>query len=130
MILGIGIDLVEISRLERALCRWGDRLTQRLFTPEEWESCASKARQREWSAGRLAAKEAFLKALGTGLAHGIRWRDVEILRGESGEPRIRLAGRAQEIFEEMRMTRAWLSLSHQGGFSVAVVVLEGNGHEA
>jgi holo-[acyl-carrier protein] synthase len=126
MILGIGTDLVEIQRLERAMHRWGERLARRVFTAEEWDVCSRKARPGECLAARFAAKEAFLKALGTGLARGIRWTDVEVPGGR-GAPLLRIRGRAREIFEEKGMSRIWVSLTHEGAYSGAVVVVEGEG---
>jgi holo-[acyl-carrier protein] synthase len=125
MILGVGIDLVEIPRLEKALERWGDRLIKRIFTHDEWRACASRTKLAECLAGRFAAKEAFFKALGTGLAQGMSWTDVEIVRGEDSEPRIHTRGKAHELVRNRGMRRIWLSLSHQGEYSVAAVVLEG-----
>ena len=127
MILGIGIDLVEIVRLERALARWGERLARRLFTSRERETCESRARAGQCFATRLAAKEAFLKALGTGLARGIRWQDMELLRPEGQPPSLGVTGKALEILQQRGGTRVWVSISHEGGFSVAVVVIEGQG---
>jgi holo-[acyl-carrier protein] synthase len=125
MILGIGIDLVEVSRMERAISRWGDRMVDRLFHPGEMESCRRRAQPAECLAAAFAAKEALLKALGTPLARRIGWRDVELLRAEGHAPTIRLTGMAQDLFREMGGTRTWVSISHQGGFSVAVVIIEG-----
>jgi holo-[acyl-carrier protein] synthase len=125
MILGMGIDLVEIPRFERALDRWGLRLADRLFSDEEWEACGRRARPGECLAAGFAAKEAFLKALGTGLSGGIQWRDVELVRGRGAAPSIRIRGKAHEVFHGMGMERIWVSLSHEGTFSVAAVVIEG-----
>jgi holo-[acyl-carrier protein] synthase len=125
MILGIGVDLVEIARLERALDRWGERLSRRLFTRDECQACANRQRTAECLAARFAAKEAFFKALGTGLAHGMAWTDVEVIRGEGMAPRIQIRSKAGEIFRSKGMQRIWVSLSHQGAYSVAAVVIEG-----
>lgn len=125
MILGLGIDLVEIRRLERALDRWGERLMHRLFTPTERESCERRVRLGESLAGTFAAKEALFKAMGTGLAQGLSWTQVEVVREKKRAPVMRVSGKAQERLLRMGMKRIWLSLSHEGAYSVAAVVIEG-----
>lgn len=125
MIIGIGIDLVQVGRLRRALDRHGVRLRQRLFTTGEQADCASQRDPAECLAARFAAKEAALKALGTGKVAGFRWTDLEIKRSESGRPSLALSGQVQEHAERLGVRRLWVSLSHDGGKAVALVVLEG-----
>lgn len=123
-IAGIGIDLVEIPRLERVISRWGERISRRLFTDKERESCSARARPGQCLAGSLAAKEAFFKALGTGKAHGMAWKEVEVERQEGTPPAIRMSGRTEEIFKAKGMGKIWLSLSHEGCWSIAMVVID------
>ncbi len=125
MIVGIGIDLVHIQRLRSALERHGERLRRRLFTAGELADCESQRDPAECLAARFAAKEAALKALGTGKIAGFRWTDLEVRRSGSGRPRMALSGRARERGEEIGVRRLWVSLSHDGGQAVALVVLEG-----
>ncbi|HEY5512949.1 MAG TPA: holo-[acyl-carrier-protein] synthase [Geomonas sp.] len=124
MIFGIGVDTVEIARFERFLHEGNDALFQRLFTPVEIEYCAGKRRSAQHYALRFAAKESLLKALGTGLRDGLCWKDVEVVNDHLGKPDLRLYGRALEMFREAGLSSCYLSLSHDAGSAVAMVVLE------
>ncbi len=130
MILGVGIDLVEVARFEASLGAWGGRLERRLFTPAEAAYCRAQRRAGLAFAARFAAKEAFVKALGTGLAGGIRWVDVEVRRDGRGRPVLGLEGAARAEADGRGVRAAHLSLAHDSGYAVAVVVLEGDGVEA
>lgn len=123
MVLGLGIDIVEVARIEKALTP-GDALARRVFTESELEYCLARKNRYQHFAGRFAAKEAALKALGTGWQDGIRWKDVEILAGEKGRPVLKLAGRAQEIFEGLGAQRAMVTITHATDYAVAAVVIE------
>lgn len=125
MIIGIGIDLIEISRIEAALTRYGERFLHRVFTPDEIAYARRKHHPASHLAGRFAAKEAALKALGTGKSGGIRWRDVEILPSPGGKPRIELHGRAQEHLRTLRGRRVHVSISHGRDLAIAAVIIEG-----
>jgi holo-[acyl-carrier protein] synthase len=125
MISGTGIDIVDISRFERFVRENNELLFNRLFTLRESAYCAGKRRSAQHYAIRFAAKEAFLKALGTGLRDGIGWRDMEVVNDPFGKPELHLAGRAEEIFRQRALTRIFLSLSHDGNFAIASVILEG-----
>jgi holo-[acyl-carrier protein] synthase len=125
MILGIGVDIVEVGRMRRALKRHGQRLEQRVFTPAERSDCAGRADQDLALAARFAAKEACLKALGTGWAEGLSFRQVEVNRGRDGRPTLRLHGAAAALADRRGVTATHVSLSHQPSVAVAVVVLEG-----
>lgn len=125
MIVGVGVDMVEVARLEAALGAWGARLERRLFTPAEVTYCRAQRRAGPAFAARFAAKEALAKALGTGLAHGVRWVDVEVRRDGQGRPVLALAGAARAEAEGRGVRAAHLSLAHDGGYAIAVVVLEG-----
>jgi holo-[acyl-carrier protein] synthase len=124
MILGIGMDLVKVSRIEKALGRWGERFQNKVFTPGEIRYCLGKKKPSSSFAARFAAKEAFVKALGIGIRRGVHWRDVEVQRGPLGRPVLRLNGKAAEICRKERIEGHFLSLTHDGDYSGAVVILE------
>ncbi len=124
MIVGIGIDLVEVERLRAALARHGERARRRLFTSREVRECEERTDPDQCLAARFAAKEAALKALGSGKQPAIRWTDLEVVRAESGAPRLELGGGARALAQRMGVARAWVSLSHEAGLAIALVVLE------
>ena len=124
MIYGIGIDLVKVKRIEEALERWGERFQNKVFTPGEVRYCLQKKTPSPNFAARFAAKEAFVKALGIGIRRGVHWKDVEVQRGSLGRPVLKLNGRAVEICQKERIEGLFLSLTHDGEYSGAVVVLE------
>ena len=124
MIYGIGVDLVKISRVERVLARWGDRFVRRVFTESESEFCHKRAFPSSSFALRFAAKEAFSKALGTGMRRGVRWKDIEVFHFPGGRPGLRPLGRALEICRERKIAGYHLSLSDEVDYGVAMVVLE------
>lgn len=124
MIQGLGVDLVDISRLERALERWGQRFLQRVFTSGEIERCLHRARPGSCLAVRFAAKEAFGKALGLGMQQGLRWRDIEIAADNLGKPGLKLHNQAQRLLARIGAEKTWVSLADEGGFAIAVVILE------
>lgn len=126
MIFGVGIDLVSIQRLEEVLQRWGDRFVKRVYTEQEADFCFKRAYPASPLALRFAAKEAFSKAIGLGMRKGVRWRDIEVFHYPGGRPGLRLQGRPSEICSEKQITRSHLSLSDEGRYAVAVVILEGN----
>lgn len=124
-IVGLGIDLAPVDRIARMRVRHGDRFLDRIFTPEEQAYALGRPRRLdEHLAARFAAKEAVLKALGTGLTEGIRWTDIAVARSSSGEPQIVLAGAAAGVAERLGARRWHLSLSHAGGMAAASVVAE------
>jgi holo-[acyl-carrier protein] synthase len=127
MILGIGVDLCEVERIEAAIARHGERFLQRIYTPAEQAYCESKINRMERFAGRFAAKEAAMKALGTGWRRGVAWRDFEVARAESGQPIIRLHGAAREIAEQMGVQRALVTITHTKSMAMAQVVMEDGG---
>lgn len=124
MIFGTGVDIVEIARFEHFLEQGNDSLFQRIFTPSEIEYCAAKKHSAQHYALRFAAKESFLKALGTGLRDGLSWKDMEVVNDQLGKPELRLCGRALEKFTEAGLSSCFLSLSHDAGCAIAMVVLE------
>ena len=124
MIVGLGLDISEIDRIEAALKRHGAAILQRLYTPEEVAYCESHRNKFERYAGRFAAKEAGMKALGTGWRRGVRWRDFEVVRQASGKPTLRLAGVALQIAQGMGVKNISLSITHSGNLALAEVIFE------
>lgn len=122
MELAAGIDLLEINRLRESVASHGDRFLQRIFTPRELEENAQKI---ESLAGRFAAKEAVAKALGCGIG-AVSWKEIEILRAESGAPQLVLHGAARQMASEKGLVTWSLSLSHSHSHAVAVAVAIGN----
>lgn len=122
MILGLGTDLVAVSRVDAVLARHRERFLERVFTPTELADCLGRARPGRHLAARLAAKEAAMKALGTGWGLGIRWQDVEVQSGGSTAPSLRLQGEAKRRAEARGIRQAFVSLSHDGDYAIAVVV--------
>jgi holo-[acyl-carrier protein] synthase len=124
MVLGVGTDLMEIARIERSIARFGDAFLHRVFTPAEVAYCQAKKNSGESFAARFAAKEAGAKALGTGISHGVSWREFEVRRKPGQRPELYLSGRAQEIAEHLGIKRLSLSLTHSRELSMAVVIAE------
>jgi holo-[acyl-carrier protein] synthase len=124
MIVGTGIDIIEVPRVAAAIERFGQRFLQRLFTEAEIRYCESKANRVERYAARFAAKEAGLKAIGTGWRGGIAWTEVEVRREPSGRPTLAFSGKAAEFAATLGVQRASLSLSHTAGHAIASVILE------
>lgn len=124
MVLAIGIDVVEIQRIERAAERLGDKFLDRIFTDEERAYCDSRASRFVHYAGRFAAKEAAMKALGTGWAEGVAWREVVILPSGVGAPQLTLSGNALERFRAIGAARSHVSISHTHTVAVAQVLFE------
>jgi len=124
MIYGIGVDLVNIGRMSRAIERWGNRFTARIFTPQEIDFCMQSQRSVSRFALRFAAKEAFSKALGMGMRRGIRWRDIEVFHHPSGRPDLAIAGKALMVCRNEGISSWHISLSDEADYGIAVVVLE------
>jgi holo-[acyl-carrier protein] synthase len=124
MIYGIGFDLVRVSRIAEALERWGERFQKKVFTPGEIRYCLQKRNAAPHFAARFGAKEALVKALGIGIRRGVHWRDVEVRRGPLGRPVLKVHGRALEICQKEGIEALFLSLTHDGDYSGAMVVLE------
>jgi holo-[acyl-carrier protein] synthase len=122
---GVGLDLVSVSRFRGSLDRWGRRLLDRLFTPSEQSYCLSKGRPEIHLAGRFAAKEALMKAIGTGFARGIRFSDIEILPAGGGPPKIALHGQALVISYASQLSEFHLSITHSGDYAAACVIATG-----
>jgi holo-[acyl-carrier protein] synthase len=124
MIVGTGIDIAEVPRIRHSIERFGDRFLQRIYTTGEIRYCDSKANRVERYAARFAAKEAAMKALGTGWSHGVRWRDCEVVRLPGGRPAIMFHGKAGEFAARLGVKNAALSISHTAEQAIAQVILE------
>jgi holo-[acyl-carrier protein] synthase len=126
MIIGIGIDVIEVERILRAIDHpeWGERFRARVYTPGEVAYCAERRRYAESFAARFAAKEATMKALGRGFGGGIGWREIEVVRGR-GRPRLVLSGIALERARAIGASRWHLSLTHTATTAAAYVIAEG-----
>ncbi len=114
MIVGTGIDLVEIERIQHSMDRYGKRFLDRVYTAAEQAYCLRKRKAAESFAARFAAKEAGAKALGTGISHGVNWLEIEVVREPGGRPTLRFHGRAAEIAARLGARRAALSITHTG----------------
>lgn len=124
MILGTGVDIIEVPRMRASIERFGDHILKRLFTDAEIAYCDSKLNRFERYAARFAAKEAGLKAIGTGWRGGISWRDVEVKREKSGRPTLAYTGKAAEIAARLGVQKTFLSLSHTEEHAIAYVIVE------
>jgi len=125
MIIGIGIDVIQNDRLGDSIKRFGDRFLNRIYTEGEIGYCKKCANPEIHYAARFAAKEAAFKALGTGWAAGVKWKDIEVERLESGKPELHLYGEALARATAMGTTRFYVSLTHDQLVSCAVVIFEG-----
>lgn len=125
MIIGIGVDIVNIQRIEKAVERHGEMFIEKVFTEEEVSALKGEKLMSANLAARFAAKEAVLKALGTGMSNGIGFRDVEVTREKGESPEITLYGKAKELAESLGVKKVHLTLSHDGGIAVAFTVFEG-----
>lgn len=126
-IVGIGLDLVKISRVRDLAETWQDRFLDRVYSPAERDDCLRRAAPYASLAGRFAAKEAILKALGTGWARGIRWQDIQVLNDGTGRPRAVVGGRAGALLREAGVTAVHVSLSHDTDYAVAEAILTSDG---
>lgn len=124
MLVGTGIDMVEIHRIAQSIERFGERFLSRVFTPGEIAYCQSKKNSAESFAARFAAKEAAAKALGTGIQHGVTWKELEVRREPGRRPHLHLSGRAKEIAARLGVRHISLSLTHSNTTAMAAVHLE------
>ncbi len=131
MILGVGVDLIEVARIRRALenPRIGQRVRERVFTDREVEYCERRKRKYESYAGRFAAKEAVMKALGRGWGRKVGWLDIEVVLAVSGEPGISLHDKASSFARELGIEHFSLSITHTESYAIAYLIAEGRGAE-
>ena len=124
MLAGIGVDIVEISRFQHLLSRFGERISRRLLTDKELEQFNKRGQSLSFIASRFAAKEAASKALGTGIAKGINFHSIEVVNDSSGKPELVFHGVAKEMLQQRNITHSLLSLSDEKNYVVAMAVLE------
>jgi holo-[acyl-carrier protein] synthase len=127
MILGIGTDLAEVGRIRRSIAQFGDRFVHRIYTDQERAYASSKANAAERFAARFAAKEAGMKAIGTGWRRGVTWKDFEVVNERSGRPTLTLSGVAREVADQLGVSRISISLTHTQEMAFAIVILEDGG---
>lgn len=125
MILGVGIDIIEVARIESSYAKFGERFLNRILRPNEIQYCLSHRMPGPFLAARFAAKEAISKAFGTGIGAQLAWQDMEVGRKESGEPFTILHGKGQELMDSRRGTGLRISLSHTQTYATAIAILEG-----
>jgi holo-[acyl-carrier protein] synthase len=123
-IIGLGFDATDIPRVSEVLGRYGERFLRRVFTEGEIDYCKRRRDPAPHFAGRFAAKEACMKALGTGHSRGVLWQDIEVLRTD-GPPQLRLHGGAERRATEMRLLRSLLTITHSEALAMAQVILLG-----
>ena len=124
MIIGLGVDIAEVGRIKAAIARHGETFLRRLYTPAEREYCERFKNKYERFAGRFAAKEAAMKALGTGWSRGVRWVDVEVVRQRGGRPTVKLHGEASKIADGLGVKNISLSITHTADQAFAQVIFE------
>jgi holo-[acyl-carrier protein] synthase len=124
MIVGLGMDIAEVDRIAAAIERHGRTFLTRVFTPAEIAYCEKHRNRTERFAGRFAAKEAAMKALGTGWRHGVRWVDIEIVREPSGKPTLKLSGASRAIADRLGVKNIALTITHTGNTALAQVIFE------
>ena len=125
MILGIGIDIIEVTRIASSYEKFGDRFVNRLLLPDEIAYCLSHKMPGPFLAARFAAKEAISKAFGTGIGAQLGWQDMEIRRKKSGEPYVVLHGKGKDLFKSRGAKQLLVSLSHTQNYAAVTAVLEG-----
>jgi holo-[acyl-carrier protein] synthase len=124
MILGVGIDIIEVARIASSYEKFGERFVNRVLLADEIAYCLSHKNPAPFIAVRFAAKEAISKAFGTGIGAQLGWRDMEIRRKDSGEPFVVLHGQGKKLFKSRRAKRLLISLSHTANYAAATAVLE------
>ena len=125
MLIGTGVDLIEVERIAHSIERFGERFLRRVYTDLEIAYCSSRRASAESFAARFAAKEAGAKALGTGISRGVTWNEFQVSRNPGGRPLLELRGRAALLATELGVRAISLSLTHTGSLAMATVVMEG-----
>lgn len=124
MIVGTGIDIVEVARVNRLLEKHSPRFEKRIFTPEEILYCQSKAEPGIHFAARFAAKEAVMKCLGTGMDQGIAFTDIEVTHSDSGQPSVKMHGQAKKLFIRLKVKTIHISIAHEKNYAVGQAIAE------
>ena len=125
MILGLGIDIIEVARIQASHEKFGARFLDRILLPDETAYCLSHRSPGPFLAARFAAKEAISKAFGTGIGAALGWHDMEVRHKETGEPSVLLHGKGKELFEARRARQILISISHTDNYAAVVALLEG-----
>jgi len=125
VILGIGIDIIEIDRVEEAIKHGGEEFVRRTFVDREVNYCEKETKKYQYYAARIAAKEAAFKAIGTGWQRGAKWTDIEIKNDELGKPVMHLKGEVKHMADKLGVESVMVTLSHCETYAIAQVVLEG-----
>jgi holo-[acyl-carrier protein] synthase len=125
MLIGTGVDLIEVERIAHSIERYGERFLRRVYTDHEIAYCRGRRVSAESFAARFAAKEAGAKALGTGISRGVTWNEFQVARNPGGRPVLELRGRAALLAKELGVRAISLSLTHTGSLAMATVVMEG-----
>ena len=124
MIVGTGIDIVEIGRIKHSIIKYSDRFKNKVFTQKEIDYCHSQADPAKHFAARFSVKEAVLKCFGTGITGGISWKDVEVENKKSGQPTLNLYGKGKELFNQLKIKHIHISITHDKSYAVAHAIAE------
>jgi holo-[acyl-carrier protein] synthase len=124
MIVGTGIDIVEIGRIKHSIIKYSDRFKNKVFTQKEIDYCHSQADPAKHFAARFSVKEAVLKCFGTGMTGGISWKDVEVENKKSGQPTLNLYGKGKELFNQLKIKHIHISITHDKSYAVAHAIAE------
>ena len=124
MIFATGIDIIEINRIKQSIKKYSNRFEQKVFTQKEVDYCRSQADPAKHFAARFSVKEAVLKCLGTGMTGGVLWKDIEVDKQQSGEPVLNLYGKGKELFEQLKLKRIHISITHDKNYAAAHAIAE------
>ncbi len=124
MILGTGLDIIEIERIKNSIDRFSGKFEERIFTADEIAYCRARSNPFPHFAGRFAAKEAIMKSLGTGMAEGIRWKDMEVINLGSGKPELILTGKGKDLADSKKIKHIHISITHDRNYAVAHAIAE------
>jgi len=124
MIYGVGVDIIEINRIKKSLTRFANQFEEKIFTINEINYCRSKAEPSVHFAGRFAVKEAVMKSLGKGMGQNIDWKDIEVENIESGQPVLQIYGKCKTLFDQLKLKKIHISISHDKSHAVGQAIAE------
>jgi len=124
MIIGTGIDIIEVGRIKNSIQKYSDRFKKKIFTQKEIDYCHSEADPAKHFAARFTVKEAVLKCFGTGMTGGILWRDIEVDKLNSGQPVLNLHGNGKKLFNQLNLKHIHISITHDKTYAVAHAIAE------
>ena len=124
MIIGTGIDIIEIGRIKHSITKYSDRFKNKVFTQKEIDYCHSQADPAKHFAARFSVKEAVLKCFGTGMTGGILWKDIEVDKKKSGQPTLNLYGKGKGLFNKLKLKHIHISITHDKSYAVAHAIAE------